>query len=299
MPTVNVTLPLVIGWPSPRDVDGERPLPARRAQPSASWMQPGVVEPTGHRICPAVGVVERDDRRGADGHAARNGASVVTLPAGSVALAVTSFWPGSKSTAENVATPLAKAGVHVRVGRRAVRHLQDDAAVFGVERHRLRHGRRRLLEAAAQVRGRRQLSTGAMGSTQTVDRELLADAVGLTASATRTRSSVGVARRAVRVLDAVGQRDAGEARDEAEAGRAVVAGTTATASSRRTERGERPPLRPTSSVAVPARSVQATTSVCAPGVVAFWSRMPTGAFADRMCFDGLVNAGASETGVMT
>ena len=78
--------------------------------PSVSWRQPGTVEPAGHRICPAVGVV--NVTTGADPTVTMHGtgASVVALPAGSVSVAVTLFWPGSKSTAENVATPLAKAG---------------------------------------------------------------------------------------------------------------------------------------------------------------------------------------------
>ena len=44
--------------------------------------------------------------------------------------------------------------------------------------------------------------------------------------------------------------------------------------------------------------MQATTSVCASGTFGSWSRTPTGAVADRMCFDGSLNVGASETGVM-
>jgi hypothetical protein len=60
-----------------------------------------------------------------------------------------------------------------------------------------------------------------------------------------------------------------------------------------------PPAGPTSSVAVPLRSVQANTLACAPGVVADRSLTPTGAVADRMCFDGSVNAGASDTGAIT
>src|SRR4029077_13187004 len=59
-----------------------------------------------------------------------------------------------------------------------------------------------------------------------------------------------------------------------------------------------PPLRPASSVAVPLRSVQATTLVCASATFGSWSRTPTGAVADRMCFDGSLKVGASETGVM-
>src|SRR5438034_104077 len=44
------------------------------------------------------------------------GASVVRLPAGSVSVAVTSFWPGSNTTAENVAMPPAKLdGLYVSV----------------------------------------------------------------------------------------------------------------------------------------------------------------------------------------
>ena len=74
-------------------------------------MQPGVVEPIGQRIWPAVGVV--NVTTGAEPMVTLHGtvANVVMLPAGSVSVAVTSFWPRSKSTAANVATPLAKVGV--------------------------------------------------------------------------------------------------------------------------------------------------------------------------------------------
>ena len=123
--------------------------------------------------------------------------------------------------------------------------------------------------------------------------------LGLTASATRTRSSVGVAR-----LPFVFSMLSGSVTPAKRATKPRPVGQLFAGNGGRGRAAEPsgvsvPPLRPTSSVAVPLRSVQATTLVCAPGVVAFWSCTPTGAVADRMCFDGSVNAGASDTGVMT
>ena len=58
------------------------------------------------------------------------------------------------------------------------------------------------------------------------------------------------------------------------------------------------PLWPTNSVAVPAVSVQATTSACAPAVAGSSSFTPVGALAARMCLVGSLNSGASEAGAM-
>ena len=121
----------------------------------------------------------------------------------SVSVAVTSFWPRSKSTVGERRDAAGEGRVRVRVGRRAVGHLQHDAAGLGGERHRLRERRRRLVEAAAEVRGRLQRQHGRHGVDPDVDGDAGADAdrVGGVGDA---HAQLGRRRDgAVRVLDAV------------------------------------------------------------------------------------------------
>ena len=70
VPTLNVTLPVVIGAPSPLTWTVRLPCQPARAGQRVLDAAPALGEPTGHRTWPAVGVVEGDDRRGADGHGA-------------------------------------------------------------------------------------------------------------------------------------------------------------------------------------------------------------------------------------
>ena len=165
-------------------------------------------------------------------------ANVGRLPAGSVSVAVTSFWPGSKSTAANVATPLAKAGfVYVSVVAPFVT-WSDDAAGLGGERHGLRErSPDDWWKLPQRFAGVCSVSTGGTVSTQTSTGMLVPMLIGLTASATRTRSSVGVARVPFVFSMLFGKRHAGEARDEAEARRAVVGGDGGDGRDRRADLG--------------------------------------------------------------
>ena len=125
------------------------------------------------------------------------------LPAGSVSVAVTSFWPRSKSTAANVATPLENDGfVYVSVVAPFVTWtttlpfsaLNVTASVTVVDD---------CWKLPQRFAGVRSVNAGGAVSTHTSTGMLVPMLLGLTASVTRTRSSVGVASVPVGVLDAV------------------------------------------------------------------------------------------------
>ena len=233
---VNVTLPLVIGWPSP--VTWTVSVPCQPVVPvSLSWRQPARRRSDRAQDLARRRRGERDDRRGADDHAARNRrqrrsvAGRVGLGRGDVVLAEVEVDRRERRDAAG------EGRVRVRVGRRAVGHLQDDAAGLGVERHGLRERRRttawklpqRFAGVAASARAARCRPRRRRGCS--VPMLTRVDRVG-DAHAQLGRRRDG----AVRVLDAVRQRHAREARDEAEARRAVVGGDGGHGRDRRAER---------------------------------------------------------------
>src|SRR3954469_1345655 len=160
---------------------------------SLSWRQPGG-EPFGYRISPEVGVM--NSPAGPDPMITLHGkvANVVRLPAGSVSVAVTSFWPRSKSTAGKVARPRAKAGlVYVSVVAPLVTcsttlpvSPPNDTGWVNVAGD--------WWKLPQRFAGVCSVSTGGTTSIQTSTGMLAPTLTGLAASATRTRSSVGVAR---------------------------------------------------------------------------------------------------------
>src|SRR4029079_9949426 len=161
--------------------------------PSVSWTHPGTVDPIAHRSWPEVGVL--NVTTGADPTNTVHGtvANVVTLPAGSVSVAVTSFWPRVKSTAENGATPVGNdVGMYVRVDAPfvtcnvtpLVSALNVTACVTVVDD---------IWTLPHRFAGVATASAGATGSTHPPTGMLMPTLAGWTASVTCTRSSVDAA----------------------------------------------------------------------------------------------------------
>jgi hypothetical protein len=120
------------------------------------------------------------------------GASVVSLPAGSVPVAVTLFCPGSNCTAEKVAMPPAKdEGMSVSV-----------IPLFATNKRMLSFSALNVTSCVTVVddcwtlphrfAGVASVSTGAIGSTQSATAALVPTTLGLTASARLTWIAVAV-----------------------------------------------------------------------------------------------------------